>query len=527
MGALHWAIARRNGRRVRGILDKASQKATPGMRFHIEAMEPRVLLSLAGPVGAETAVNSFVSQDQQDPAVAMNSGGDCVVAWQSEGQDGSGWGIYAQQFDAAGAMRGAEIQVNSTTDSWQTNPRVGLDEAGDFVVVWESAGQDGSLGGIYGQRFGPDGAKQGEEFRINTTTEDWQYQPAVAMGRDGGFVVAWTSRGSDGSGDGICTQLYSASGEALGGELHVNTHTAGDQSNPEVGIDGAGDFVVTWQSYGEDGDGWGIFGQRFNAEGKAAGDEFRVNTTTGSWQSEPAVMMNGTGESVVSWQSLGQDGSGWGVYAQRYDAAGLAEGDELRVNSFWAGNQKRPGVALERDGGFAIVWQSEEQDGSGYGVYVLRFTSAGVAEGPEARVNSSTAQDQGNAAVAASEDGRMVVVWQSQYQDGSGEGIYAQRFERIDSPVSVGDWVWNDSNANGVQDAREAGLDGVAVDLYTDTGALAGSTVTAGGGLYRFGRGITWRLRRRRGLFSRRRTRGRMIDWTAMRRRRGGRPCSL
>jgi hypothetical protein len=42
MGALHRAIARVNGRRVRRILEKASQKAVPGTRFHIEAMEPRL-----------------------------------------------------------------------------------------------------------------------------------------------------------------------------------------------------------------------------------------------------------------------------------------------------------------------------------------------------------------------------------------------------------------------------------------------------------------------------------------------------
>lgn len=53
-------------------------------------------------------------------------------------------------------------------------------------------------------------------------------------------------------------------------------------------------------------------------------------------------------------------------------------------------------------------------------------------------------------------------------------------------PASLGDRVWVDTDGDGVQDAGETGLDGVTVKLYTATGALVGSTTTAGGGLYLF-----------------------------------------
>ena len=43
--------------------------------------------------------------------------------------------------------------------------------------------------------------------------------------------------------------------------------------------------------------------------------------------------MDADGDFVISWQSLNQDKSGWGVYAQRYDPAGNALGgtDEVDV----------------------------------------------------------------------------------------------------------------------------------------------------------------------------------------------------
>ncbi len=55
-------------------------------------------------------------------------------------------------------------------------------------------------------------------------------------------------------------------------------------------------------------------------------------------------------------------------------------------------------------------------------------------------------------------------------------------------PASLGDRVWVDADGDGVQDAGEAGLDGVTVNLYTDAGVPAGSTTTAGGGFYLFSR---------------------------------------
>ena len=42
---------------------------------------------------------------------------------------------------------------------------------------------------------------------------------------------------------------------------------------------------------------------------------------------------------MVVWASQGQDGSGWGVYGQRYDVSGVALGGEFRVNTTTADDQ--------------------------------------------------------------------------------------------------------------------------------------------------------------------------------------------
>ncbi|MFT3893586.1 MAG: SdrD B-like domain-containing protein [Anaerolineales bacterium] len=52
--------------------------------------------------------------------------------------------------------------------------------------------------------------------------------------------------------------------------------------------------------------------------------------------------------------------------------------------------------------------------------------------------------------------------------------------------ASLGDFVWNDLDADGVQDAGETGIDGVTVELYDGAGNLVATTTTSGGGLYLF-----------------------------------------
>jgi Ca2+-binding RTX toxin-like protein len=83
-------------------------------------------------------------------------------------------------------------------------------------------------------------------------------------------------------------------------------------------MDSDGDFVVTWSSYGQDGDVYGIYGQRYSAAGVAQGGEFKVNSTTSDYQQFSTVAMDSDGDFVVTWTSNGQDGSESGVYAQRY-----------------------------------------------------------------------------------------------------------------------------------------------------------------------------------------------------------------
>jgi len=71
------------------------------------------------PLGGELQVNTYTNNAQFYSAVAALVGGGYVVTWSSDGQDGSGWGVYGQRYDASGAASGGEFQVNNYTPNHQ------------------------------------------------------------------------------------------------------------------------------------------------------------------------------------------------------------------------------------------------------------------------------------------------------------------------------------------------------------------------------------------------------------------------
>ncbi|NGX62492.1 MAG: hypothetical protein K940chlam9_01991, partial [Chlamydiae bacterium] len=273
---------------------------------------------------------------------------------------------------------GSEFQVNTYTTSDQRNPSAAPLNDGGFVVTWESSGQDGDSYGIYGQRYASSGVKSGVEFQINTYTTSDQGYPSVAPLNDGGFVVTWHSSGQDGDSYGIYGQRYESSGVKNGAEFQVNTYTTSIQRDPSVAPLNDGGFVVTWESSGQDGDSYGVYGQKYDSSGVKSGVEFQVNTYTTSNQRDPSAAPLNDGGFVVTWESSGQDGDSYGVYGQRYASSGAKSGAEFQINTYTTNNQSDPSAAPLNDGGFVVTWESLAQDGDGYGIYGQRYDSSGV-----------------------------------------------------------------------------------------------------------------------------------------------------
>jgi hypothetical protein len=120
----------------------------------------------------------------------MLADGGFAVGYHQSPIDGRDFEVMARRFDAAGEPQSDEFQMNTYTDSLQKNVRITAGPEG-FFAVWQSQWQDGDGYGVFGRSYDAHYRIDVEEFMLSETGDGWQEYPAVAAGSDGRFVAVW------------------------------------------------------------------------------------------------------------------------------------------------------------------------------------------------------------------------------------------------------------------------------------------------------------------------------------------------
>ena len=121
----------------------------------------------------------------------------------------------------------------------------------------------------------------------------------------------------------------------------------------------SGRFTITWTSNLQDANSFGIYAQRYAADGAPAGSEFLVPTVTSTVEGLSNVAYSPGGNSMIVWHGAGNPG--FDIRAQRYAPNGTPRGGEFVVNTYTGGNEYRPDVAPLPGGGFVVAWSSHLQ----------------------------------------------------------------------------------------------------------------------------------------------------------------------
>jgi hypothetical protein len=385
---------------------------TDGDGFGISAR--RLDPNLSGALGV-FRVNSEGAGDQRNPQVSMLANGGAVFVWEG-GKSGSE-NIYARFLRPDGTYISTDMLVNTYTVERRSHPSVAVLSDGNVIVVWSSFGQDGSLDGVYGQRFSSNGRKLGAEFRVNQTTLYNQRTPTVAALPDGKFIVIWVSesfrgvvhatdpsgRNSD-SGGGL--QRYNVE---LFGRIFDGAGSAGNEfklnksdlicANPSISTHANG-FTLVWSGRPNEvvvreklEDGWDIFTRTFDNSGKPLGDDFRLNTFVFGDQFVPKISSLGS-EQLVVWTSMNNDGSREGISARLLSLEGEAISREFRVNTTTVGSQVFPAVASDGDRRYLVVWSSFVGGVASFDLFGQRYSSQSGLSAPAAPYISALNQSR-------------------------------------------------------------------------------------------------------------------------------------
>ena len=362
-------------------------------------------------VGGEQTLFAKTPGRQSAPsAVLWEQGG--LVVWENSGESGKKH-VYIQSVDSSRGSRGTATRVSQGAPGINdVNPVIQAVNEQAAVVVWVS-GERGSQD-VYLQIVARDGRSVGAIQRVNQTTSRNQMYPDVAVSPNGRIMVVWESEGQDGDGTGVYGRMFSANGAGESGEILISQTTAGNQNRPKAVNLGGDRFMVTWIT--------GVITGR-NAEGGlklrnqmmgrffkgiiAERNEFRISGAD-SLVSGQDICLSSSGGVFVAWmQRTELNGEeSYDIWGVVLDSqTGVTLGEPTQINEFESGRQLNPKVGSFGGVNFC-VWESMEQDSAGSGIFGKEFPG-----GREIMVNSQRNHDQYDPAIVVDPKGRLLVIW--------------------------------------------------------------------------------------------------------------------
>ena len=271
------------------------------------------------------------------------------------------------------------------------------------------------------------------EYQVNTHATNEQRNADMAMGSAGNFVIVWSSYLQDGSSNGIFGRRFDPNCVAIDDEFQINTTSSGNQTEPAVAMDAAAGFVVTWHGPGvSELDSEDIFARRFDPNGSPIGEEFLVNTHTGDRQRYPDAIVNPDGSFAVVWESVNVPAEGdRAICGQLYDSNGVTAGPEFVINAE-ASVCRYPSVAADADGGFVAVWLDDRSTNS---IMARLFDPHGLPRTETFPVNTVRFRSVTRPSVAMDSAGYFVVTWDGDPDLASLDDIHARAFDPNGAPL--------------------------------------------------------------------------------------------
>ncbi len=350
-------------------------------RFYDRAGSPR---------GGELRLSAATAGYHGGARVAASSTGKFMVVWNDRDR------VAARVYGADGQPLGGEIQVGAAA-GLQGQPAIAGDPAGGFLVGWPVSG-----GTLRLQRFNAQGNMVGNEISLLRSVSGLGL--AASPVPQGGFLISWIE--SAGSLETNVRALrLDTSAQPLGSvALTPNVDAVrhpGYQPGAAVPLFHAdGGFSVLWtnQIYNGQAGANGLFARRYTASGEPAGNVIPLRQQGAIGDLAPAAVTLPSGATMALWHEYGrtEDLDG-GTFARLYDPSWQPIGGELRVNTYTQAEQGGAAVAADAAGNLFAVWQSgigyppfevpggweaAGQDGSFFGIYAQRFTTATCAIDP-------------------------------------------------------------------------------------------------------------------------------------------------
>ncbi|CAM5301030.1 Calx-beta domain-containing protein [Thauera mechernichensis] len=436
--------------------DDGIATATSGSSFlatYGVAIQPDGKILLTGEDGYRLFLIRFNADGSLDTGFGVDGkvllGGDSIGYGVSPQPDGkilvAGWindGIAVARFFADGSIdsdfgTGGIAKPTSGVPSGMGRGVI-VQPDGKILVVGESWGgqdsdfalvrfnTDGTLDSTFGADIGdqhsPILISGNAEFQIDAWSQGYQINPAGASSVNGASLVVWQSRGQDGDGWGVYGRVLHG-GVPFGPEIRISQTSSGDQLAPSVTALKDGSFLVVWLDRVE------VRGVFVSSDGVLTGDQFivpgsstlRPNENDSLGLAHPVAHELASGEIVISWHTSPFTATHSDVVFSIIDRDLSVVAESIVANVTLSNYQNYPHIFSSSEGGFGLIWQSVNQDGPGLDIFLRLYNAQGVPIGSETRVNQSVYGNQTIGGIAQAIDGAVLVVWFSE-----GVGVFGR-----------------------------------------------------------------------------------------------------
>ena len=340
--------------------------------------------------------------------------------------------MMALNMNAAVSRSGNEHEPFGRLPGHQNGPTMGINSNGGFVA-WQNTTKTSQGARIVYQRLNVLLEPIGTPVRITqSNTRDRESRPELELIPAGGAVVVWES-GPRNNRD-VKARFLNSQGQYITGVLTVNRYTRGNQTRPSVSVNANGDVYVVWESDGQDGDGQGVYAQRFTANGERNGAEIQVSQTIKWNQQMPAVMAMENSHFMVVWIGEAEMGTTTAgtplmrghIMGRLMDRNGQAQGNEFRMNAGQA-LCENPRLCMRPSGGFVVAWEQRDETNleNITNVYIREFNTAGLPLAQERRQNKVAEGRQCNVGLAPLGDD-VLMVWDSGTSDDAGVEVHGR-----------------------------------------------------------------------------------------------------
>lgn len=382
--------------------------------------------------------------------------------------------------------------VNSNTADGQISPKVAALADGRYMIVWVGAvtqpvvSVDGTFApayanaGIRAQIFNADGTRSGGEIVINTTTAGAQLRPVVAQLSDGNVLISWHDGVGPAGGSAETTpntiraQEFTSAGVASGAEFAIGNSNGRLHS---VSAMAGGGFVVTYQEGGIGGTlAAGNFVARIYDSNNLQTSTFVVDNT------QPIGNHNGTytsveadGDIVIYWTDRDPVSNLVSTRGARFDANGnMLSSDFLQPGGNFGG------VVTLATGGHAIIEAHGLGNGQPVTIYARMFSVDGSLEQyvEVAQVPTLLALPT----ITAAANGGFIASWiiDSDPSSGFNAEIVARAFNAIGNPIGSAFQVNSITPGNQTPPAMVQLTNGDIIAVWSDDSHLTGDTSGTG-----------------------------------------------